>query len=300
MKGTSAARCITVAMMLMTLPANARPSRTLRVCADPNNLPFSSRRAPGFEDQIAAVLARALGAKLEYTWWPERRGFFRNTLKAGACDVVIGVPAGLGMARTTAPYYRSAYAFVSRADRALAIHSLDDPRLRRWRIGVQLIGDDGVNTPPVHALARRGIIDNVVGYTVFGDYAKPSPPADVVRAVIDGRVDVAVVWGPLAGGFARSSTTRLAVTPVDEAADAGLAMAFDIAVGVRRSDAALAAEIDRALVARRAELEHILDAWGVPRVPRPVPAAGHGPVPAAGHGPGQATSQAPGHAEAAR
>ncbi|HEY0480077.1 MAG TPA: substrate-binding domain-containing protein [Kofleriaceae bacterium] len=255
--------------------AGGAPRRELRVCADPNNLPFSSDHAPGFENQIAQVLANQLGAKLTYTWWAQRRGFFRNTLKARTCDVVIGVPVGLGMARTTAPYYRSAYAFVSRADRALAVHSLDDPRLRRWKIGVQLVGDDGANTPPVHALARRGIVDNVVGFTVFGDYARQSPPADVVRAVVDGKIDVALVWGPLAGGFARTSATRLAVTPVDQATDSGLALAFDIAVGVRRPDAELAAELDRALVARRGEIQRILDAWRVPRVPPPAGASSH-------------------------
>jgi mxaJ protein len=250
--------------------SEARPARVLRVCADPNNLPFSSERTPGFENQIAQVLARQLGATLEYTWWPQRRGFFRNTLAARACDVVIGVPVGLDLVRTTAPYYRSSYAFVSRADRALQIHSFDDPRLRGLRIAVQLVGDDGANTPPVHALARRGIVDNVVGYTVFGDYRTPSPPADIVRAVVAGAVDVAIVWGPLAGGFARSSATPLAVTPLAEASDAGLAMAFDIALGVRRSDAGLdaglAAELDRALVARRAEIDRILTAWRVPRL----------------------------------
>jgi mxaJ protein len=181
---------------------------------------------------------------------------------------VIGVPVGLGMARTTAPYYRSAYTFVSRADRELAVHSLDDPRLHGWKIGVQLVGDDGANTPPVHALARRGIVDNVVGYTVYGNYARPSPTADVVRAVIDRTIDVAIVWGPLAGGFARQSAVSLAVTPVDQASDGGLALAFDIAVGVRRADTGLAAELDRALVARRADIEHILDRWHVPRVAR--------------------------------
>ncbi|HEX2688983.1 MAG TPA: quinoprotein dehydrogenase-associated putative ABC transporter substrate-binding protein, partial [Kofleriaceae bacterium] len=185
-----------IAILLLAVPAAAQPVRVLRICADPNNLPFSDQHTPGFENQIASVLARALDARLTYTWWPQHRGFFRNTLTAQVCDVVIGVPVGLGMVRATAPYYRSGYAFVSRKDRALAIHSLDDPRLSGWKIGVQLVGDDGASTPPVHALARRGIIDNVVGFSVFGDYAKASPPADAVRAVIDGRVDVALVWGP--------------------------------------------------------------------------------------------------------
>lgn len=263
-------KCTVAAACAMTVfaifDANATPHRVLRVCADPNNLPFSSAQAPGFENQIAELLARELGAHVEYTWWAQRRGFFRNTLKARTCDVVIGVPFGLAMARTTAPYYRSAYAFVSRADRALGVHSLDDPRLRGWKIGVQLIGDGGVNTPPVHALSRRGIVENIVGYTVFGDYRRQSPPADVVRAVVDGTVDVALVWGPLAGGFARTSKVKLDVRPVDESNDGGLALAFDIAIGVRRPDAELATELDRALVARRADIERILDAWHVPRV----------------------------------
>jgi mxaJ protein len=256
-----------VFVSLIALPGSARPERVLRVCADPNNLPFSSRRTPGFENQIAGVLARALGARLEYTWWAQRRGFFRNTLAAERCDAVIGVPVGLGATRTTAAYYRSTYAFVSRADRGLAIHSLGDPRLRRMRIGVQLVGADGANTPPVHALARRGIVDNVVGFHVAGDYATDSPAAEIVRAVASGAIDVAIAWGPLAGGMSARSHTLLRVTPIDEAADVGLAMAFDIAIGVRRADAALAGELDRALAARRAEIERILDAWHVPRVP---------------------------------
>jgi quinoprotein dehydrogenase-associated probable ABC transporter substrate-binding protein len=270
----TAARGIVVAVLLMAGSVEGHPpDRVLRVCADPNNLPFSSDRTPGFENQIAEVLARSLGAKLEYTWWAQRRGFFRNTLKAKSCDVVIGVPVGLGMARTTAPYYRSSYAFVSRAERRLAVHSLDDPRLHTWKIGVQLVGDDGVNTPPVHALARRGIVDNVVGYTVFGDYTRESPPADVMRAVVDGSIDVAIVWGPLAGGFAKSSPRPLAIAPVDQAVDAGLAMAFDIAIGVRRPDREFAAELDRVLIARRAQIHHILAAWGVPAAAPPAPAS---------------------------
>jgi mxaJ protein len=243
------------------------PSRTLRVCADPNNYPFSTERGDGFENRIAQVLARELGATVEYTWWAQRRGFFRMTLKAKKCDVVLGVPVGLEMTRTTRPYYRSAYAFVTRADRKLRLRSLDDPRLAHLKIGVQLIGDDGVNTPPAHALARRGIVDNVVGYSVFGDYAADSPPAEIVRAVERGDVDVAIVWGPLAGAFARRSKGALRVTPLTQADDAGLPLAFDLAIGVRHPDQALADELDRALVARRREIDKILDAYGVPRLP---------------------------------
>ena len=182
------------------LASNARGERVLRVCADPNNLPFSNEREEGFENRLAELLARELGAeRVEYTWWAQRRGFFRNTLNAGLCDVVMGVPSSVELAATTRPYYRSTYVFVTRADRGLDIRSLDDEALRRVRVGVSIIGDDYANAPPAHALAQRGIVGNVVGFSVYGDYAQPNPPARIVEAVAAGDVDVAVVWGPLAG-----------------------------------------------------------------------------------------------------
>lgn len=137
--------------------------RELRVCADPNNLPFSNQQGQGFENRIAELVAEELDARLSYTWWAQRRGFIRNTLNAGACDLVIGVPAGYELVETTAAYYRSAYVYVYRADRGLDLRSMRDPRLRQLRIGVHLIGDDGANPPPAHALGRQGIVDNVVG-----------------------------------------------------------------------------------------------------------------------------------------
>src|SRR6185369_8390665 len=122
----------------------------LRVCADPNNLPFSNEKQEGFENRIAALVARELGMKVEYTWWAQRRGFLRHTLNAQRCDVVMGTPAHMEMLLPTRPYYRSTYAFVSRTDRHLALHSFDDKALRSLKIGVQLVGDDYTNTPPSH------------------------------------------------------------------------------------------------------------------------------------------------------
>ncbi len=118
--------------------------------------------------------------------------------------------------RRRSPYYRSSYVFVSRADRHLDIASIKDPRLRTLKIGVQLIGDDGFNTPPPHALAAQGIVDNLVGYTVYGDYRKANPPAAIVAAVERGDVDIAAVWGPLAGYFAKQSPVPLTVTPITD------------------------------------------------------------------------------------
>jgi quinoprotein dehydrogenase-associated probable ABC transporter substrate-binding protein len=257
---------LVLALIVASDRAAASPHRVLRVCADPNNLPFSSRTTPGFENEIADVVARALGASVEYTWWAQRRGFFRNTLKAQLCDVVIGVPVGIGLARTTAPYYRSSYVFVTRADKKLDIHSLDDERLRALTIGVQLVGDDGASAPPVAALAARGIVDNVRGFSVYGDYAKDSPPLDVVRAVEDGTVDVAIAWGPLAGGAASRSRVKLTITPIEQPAES-VPLQFSIALGVRHGDTELAAELEQALVARRAEIRRILTRWRVPQLP---------------------------------
>jgi mxaJ protein len=255
-----------VALLLAAGTAWGAPAvPELRVCADPNALPHSNERREGFENAIVELLARDLGRSVRYTWWAQRRGFIRNTLRAGACDVVAGVPAGYELTLTTSPYYRSTYVFVQRADAAPAVvRSLDDPALRRLRVGVQLIGDDGVNTPPAHALTARGIVDNVRGFSVYGDYAQASPAAAIVHAVSAGDVDIALVWGPLAGYFARRARVPLAVTPLAPAAEPPLTFVFDIAMGVRRGDVALRDELEAALERRRADIGRILDRYGVP------------------------------------
>jgi len=249
-------------------PAAAPPSLpALRVCADPNNLPFSNRRGEGFENALVELIAKDLGRRVEYTWWAERRGFVRNTLKAGLCDLLPGVPSSFEMALVTRPYYRSTYVFVSRRDRKLGLRSLDDPRLARLRIGVQMIGNDAANSPPAHALARRGRIANVVGYTVYGDYSQPNPPARIVDAVARGEVDAAVVWGPLAGYFARRSRVPLVLAPVEPQIDLPyLPFVFDIAMGVRRGDNALRDQVDAVLEREAPAIGRLLDRYGVPRV----------------------------------
>lgn len=271
---------IVLAVLLLTPAAaigqtSSPAPRELRVCADPNNLPFSNRRLEGFENRIADLLARDLHASVRYTWWAARRGFLRNTLKAGLCDVVLGLPSGTEMALATRPYYRSTYVFVTRADRRLALETLDDPRLKRLRIGVQLIGDNYANSPPSHALARRGIVNNVVGYSVYGDYSRDSPPSRIVEAVAQREIDVALVWGPLAGYFARRQPVPLAISPISPVADLpSLPFVFDISVGVRRGQEPLKDEIDAFLSRRRPAIDRILDEYGVPRPGGPERRAG--------------------------
>ena len=242
-------------------------ARELRVCADPNNLPFSNQEGEGFENRIAGLVAEELDAELSYTWWAQRRGFIRNTLNAGACDVLMGVPAGYELVETTAAYYRSAYVYVYRADQGLDLHSIRDPRLRDLKIGVHLIGDDGANPPPAHALGAQGIVDNVFGYMIYGDYREPNPPARVIEAVAAGDLDVAAVWGPFGGYFAQHAPVPLAAVPItDTAAFAPLRFEFGMAMGVRKDDRALLDELNRIIDRRREDIQALLDEYGVPRV----------------------------------
>jgi mxaJ protein len=254
---------------------HARPPGVLRVCADPNNLPFSNRRLEGFENRIAELIAREMNATVEYTWRAQRRGFIRETLRAGACDVVIGMPSSLELALTTAPYYRSTYAFVYRKGRGLNVRSFDDPALRNVRIGVQMIGDDFANTPPAHALSSRHIVANVKGYSVYGDYAQENPPARIIEAVARGEVDVAVAWGPLAGYFAKRQHVPLEVVPVSPQIDLPfLPFVYDISMGVRHGDDEFREQLDEILARKSLEIEGILDEYGVPRVGVPGASSG--------------------------
>jgi mxaJ protein len=263
----------TAVLLALALAACAPRPRVLRVCADPNNLPFSNARGEGFENKLVEMVAKDLGAQVRYTWWAQRRGYVRNTLKDRRCDVWPGVATQVEMLSTTRPYYRSSYVFVTRADRHLDIASFDDPRLRRLKIGVQMIGDDASNTPPTHALARRGIIDNVRGYMLYGDYSKPNPPSAIVSAVDKGDVDVAVVWGPLAGYFAARAAHPLTLTPVQPWLDGPKwPMVYDISMGVRRDDAKLRDELDRELEKQAGAIGRLLAGYSIPTLADPAAA----------------------------
>jgi mxaJ protein len=256
--------CLIVGMRHVGVADAATP---LRVCADPNDLPFSDTARAGFENQIASLVGKELHRPVTYTWWAQRRGFVRNTLNAGECDVVIGTAAGMDMVMPTRAYYRSSYVFVTRHDRGLEVRSFDDSVLHHLTIGVQLIGDDFANTPPAHALANRGIVRNVVGFPVYGDYADANPAARIITAVEKDDVDVAVVWGPTAGYFAKQSPVALDVVPVSPRIDLPyLPFVFDIVMGVRHGDSTFRATLDDVIIRRRPTIDSILTAYGVPLI----------------------------------
>ena len=249
-----------------------RAGHVLRVCADPDNLPFTDREGKGFDNAIASMLAEDFGDTLTYLWWPARRGFIRNTLRARECDVVIGVPTEYDPVLPTKPYYRSTYYLVTRADRKLNIKSLDDPRLKQLKIGVNLIGEDYEHTPPVHALLARGISANVKGFLSY--YGEEHRPGEVIRALEKGDIDVAIAWGPLAGYFAKQSAVPMVLVPLPNDKPSGRQFEFDVSLGVRRSDKELRARLDSILERRRPAIERILREYNVPTIPaRATPAS---------------------------
>jgi mxaJ protein len=252
------------ALTACALPCTAA---TLRVCSDPNNLPYSNRAQQGFENNIAQLLGKDMGMQVSYFWFSQRENFFKKTLNSGACDVVMGVPAGFHKADTTRPYYRSTYVFLSRRDRSLHIDSFDDPRLRTLRIGVHVLGEQEDSLPPVQALTSRGIVRNLVGYSIFGNLAEKNPSADLIAAVVSKEVDVAVVWGPLAGYFTQHSAVPLDMTPIQpDRANPNLPLTFDIGLGVREGDTQLKQQLDAELIRRRTEIEAILHSYGIPQL----------------------------------
>jgi quinoprotein dehydrogenase-associated probable ABC transporter substrate-binding protein len=248
--------------------ADAAPSpAALRVCADPDNLPFSNERGEGFENRIARAVADELRLPLRYAWSPQRRGFLRRTLGAGACDLVLGVPEGLDGVSTLRPYYVSSYAFVSARDRHLHLRAFDDLVLAHLKIGLPAIGVEGANPPPAAALALRGLGGSVVGFPPRPTSGDATAAGEIVDAVAAGEIDAAVLWGPSAGYHARRHGDRLEVVPVlSDPRQPGLAFVYPITAAVRRGDEAFGARVQDALDRRRDEIRAILEAYGVPLV----------------------------------
>jgi mxaJ protein len=250
------------AVLLLLVPAvgvNAQNSE-LRVCADPDNMPFSSRDRTGFENRIAALVARDLNARLTFVWQRMGRGFVREYLDKGQCDLLVGIPTNYRPLLTTSPYYRSSYVFVSRQEEP-PISSLDSSALRGLKIGVQVLEEE--YTPPGEALARRGLQGAIVGFDTTGDGAD-----SIVRAVVDHKVDLAIVWGPLAGYFAKKVGEHLRVSPVEPEVDPpGLPFTFAISMGVRKGNLALRDQLEKILVDRGPDIHAILEEYGVPRLP---------------------------------
>ena len=248
------------------LRPNVEKPGIIRVCADPDNMPLSNQKGEGFEQKIAELIAKEWNAKVEYAWWPVRRGFFARALNGRYCDLAVEAPPALDIASVTKPYFRSGYVFVTRKDSGLDIKSLADPRLKKLRIGVNLLNSDAENTPPAMALSKYGVVGNLKGYSTF--YTDTERPEDIVNDVAKKDIDVAIVWGPLAGYFAKKSAVPLSLQPLAERDSlSDLPFRFDIGMAVRRKDAALRDSLQKVLDRKGPEIQAILKEYGVPVFP---------------------------------
>lgn len=229
----------------------------LRVCADPSSLPFSDEMQRGFENKIADLLAKDLKVPVRYTWYPDSTGFLRNTLDARRCDLVMGIVSGADLVLNTNPYYRSSYVIVTRRSDNLDIDHLGDPRLHTLRIGLT------AGTPPGDVIVKQGLMGNVRPYALVIDSRFDQPGKIMIDDLAKGAIDVAVLWGPIAGYYAKHYHDKLKVTPlIKEAKDAR--MDFYITMGVRPNEIEWKREINRLIDQNRDGIAAILKDYGVP------------------------------------
>jgi mxaJ protein len=235
-----------------------------KVCADPANMPFSNNKQEGFENKIAEVLAKDLGLKLGYVYWPDRMGFMRNTLNAKRCDVVIGTADGNDSVRTSKPYYRSGHVYVWRKESNYNITDWDSPDLKKGVIGV--VGQSPATIP----MNEKGLIANARPYRMQRDLNLPS--SYLIDDLEKKEIDIVVAWGPIGGYFAKQSKVPMEVRIIpeyvgyDEINNAKGKEFWNISVGVRKKDKERMEKIDAALVRNKAAIDKILDDFGIPHV----------------------------------
>lgn len=243
----------------------------LRVCADPDNLPSSDSTGAGLENKLAELLAKTWNSKLEYVWWAAPRGMMRM-LNGYYCDVTLQMPVLSDMAGVTRPYFRTSYVMVQRKDAPHLVTGLDDPALKKMKIGVHLFAADGENTPPAMALSSHGVVGNLVGFstTYIGGMNKPE---DIVKAVVDKSIDMAFVWGPIAGYYARQIGADLQLTPVENDTVSGIPFVYSMGMATRRRERQFKDSLEKFLNTKGPEIQAILQQYGIPLLPLPADSA---------------------------
>ncbi len=235
----------------------ARNKAFLTVCGDPNHLPFSNKELEGFENRIAQLIADDLNRTLRYHWWPQTIGFVRNTLRVRQCDLIMGVTSVNELLQNTNPYYRSVYTLVYRKDSGLDIHTLSDPALKQLKLGIV------AGTPPATLLTRYGLMDRVRPYQRTVDTRLFSPATEAVEDVAKGKIDVAVIWGPIAGFAAKRQDTPLVVVPLPAKEDS-VPLAFNVSMGIRKRETNWKHELNQELDKLAPRIEKILLEYGIP------------------------------------
>ncbi len=229
----------------------------LRICADPNNLPFSDEKKEGFENKIADLIGQELGLPISYVWFPQVIGFVRNTLRAGQCDLVMGAAAGDDVMQTTSPYYYTSYMLVSRADKKVAFSGFDDPQIKSLRIGIV------AGTPPADLLVKHGLMDHAQPYALMIDTRYESPTHQMVEDIVAGKIDIGLLWGPIAGYYAHRGKELLDLVPL-KSEPGSPRMDYHIAMGVRGNEPEWRRRINAAIQKRREAIVAILRDYGVP------------------------------------
>ncbi|MGQ7793445.1 substrate-binding domain-containing protein [Faunimonas sp. B44] len=230
----------------------------LRVCADPDNLPFSDDKGAGFENKLAELVASKLGKKVSYHYFPQVTGFVRNTLAANRCDVIMNYPQGDELVQNTNAYYRTAYALVYRGGGELdGIETIEDAKLQGKRVGVV------AGTPPATNLAKAGLIGKAKPYQLFVDTRIDSTFEQMIKDVEDGVTDAAVVWGPVAGYYAARANPPLEVVPLT-AEKVGSRMVYRMTMGVRAADQNWKRQLNDLIRENQGEINKILLEYSVP------------------------------------
>ncbi len=248
--------------LLAGLPAQAQRaemvSRTeLRVCADPNNLPYSNEARQGFENRIAEIIGADLELPVTYVWFPQVTGFVRNTLRARECDLVMGAVSGDGIMDSTNPYYHTGYMMVTRTADGIAARSVGDPALAGKKFGVIAA------TPPTDLLVRHHLMDQVRPYALRVDTRISNPPRAMLQDLVDGQIDVALVWGPTAGYAIKQDHLPLTAVFIEPEPDAPR-LDYRVAMGVRANEPEWRRRINQAIGKHKAEIAAVLADYGMP------------------------------------
>jgi len=239
-------------------PTGELVARTdLRVCADPNNMPFSDEKGEGFENKIAEVLGKDLSLPVKYTWFPQVVGFVRNTLRANRCDLVMGTVAGDDIMQTTTPYYYTSYVIAYRSDSGWSFSDFADPKLKGLHIGIV------AGTPPADLLVRHDLMANARPYALQVDTRFESPVHQMLTDISNKEIDAGLLWGPIAGYYIRHDGLPLKMALIQNEPGAPR-MAYHIAMGVRNNEPEWRRRINTAINGRRSEITAILRDYGVP------------------------------------
>jgi quinoprotein dehydrogenase-associated probable ABC transporter substrate-binding protein len=232
--------------------------KVLRVCADPNNLPFSNEKSEGFENKVSELLATKLNKKLAYVWYPQATGFVRNTLGAHRCDLIPGFPQGDELVQSTNPYYRTVYALVIRPDAGLDdLVRLTDPRLKDKHIGIV------AGTPPATYLSINGLMRNAKPYPLVVDTRVDSSAQAMMQELAKGQIDAGILWGPIAGYYAKRANPPMRLVLLLKETG-GPQLAFQIAMGVRPADQNWKRQLNRLIAENQADINRLLLGFGVP------------------------------------